>query len=247
MKKNKVFFPFKWAFIFFAVMLINQKSKAQQTIYIDTLAYSCAPDFNVFIRTKNINNIVALQGTIAWDTSVVTYKGLLTGTSSVQFDSTNMNLADTTNGRFTFLWYDNTLAGQIATNDSSLFGIKFTRNGIGKGKVAVSFTSNPTPVEIDTIGTNGIPNKNVSAVFSNGYIVTPSNYTFNGTGNWDNPSNWIGNNVPPTVLPQCSEIIVNPIITGMCTLNIPQTISSGATITVSAGKKFVLPNGLLIQ
>ena len=72
-------------------------------------------------------------------------------------------------------------------------------------------------------------------------------YTFIGNGNWDNPTNWNNNTIPPDVLPSCYEIIVDPQIGGECILNTPQTISPGAKITVQSGKVFRLLGNLTIQ
>jgi hypothetical protein len=74
-----------------------------------------------------------------------------------------------------------------------------------------------------------------------------SKFTFTGDGNWSDAFNWINNAVPPSILPEKSEIIINPVTSGKCILNVPQTISSGATLTISAGKKFVVQGNLTMQ
>jgi len=71
-------------------------------------------------------------------------------------------------------------------------------------------------------------------------------YTFTGSGNWNTPSNWSNNTVPPSILPNGSEIIIDPA-TGSCTLNVPVTVQSGAKITVKAGKSFVVQGNLILQ
>lgn len=73
-----------------------------------------------------------------------------------------------------------------------------------------------------------------------------NNYIFNGNGSWDKIFNWLYYTIPPTTLPANYGIIIDPIISGQCNLNITQTISPGATITVNPGKTFVIP-GVLIQ
>lgn len=80
------------------------------------------------------------------------------------------------------------------------------------------------------------------------YLYHPSNvYIFNGNGNWNNPANWTYGTVPPASLPSGSEIFVNPRMGGECVLNISQTISQGAKITVMQGKKIKIPLNLTIQ
>jgi len=72
-------------------------------------------------------------------------------------------------------------------------------------------------------------------------------YTFTGDGNWDVAANWSNNTIPPAVLPAFSEIVIDPIVNGQCVLNITQTISKDAIITVIIGKKMVVPGALTIQ
>jgi hypothetical protein len=80
------------------------------------------------------------------------------------------------------------------------------------------------------------------------YMYHPSNvYIFNGNGNWSNPANWTYGTVPPAVLPSGAEIFINPRTNGECVLNISQTISQGAKITVMQGKKIQIPLNLTIQ
>jgi 1,4-alpha-glucan branching enzyme len=74
--------------------------------------------------------------------------------------------------------------------------------------------------------------------------ITRSIYTFIGTGNWNISSNWSGNAVPPAVLPFGSEIIIAPASSDPCILNVPQTISAGAKLSVQPGKKFVIQGNL---
>ncbi|MBL0356363.1 MAG: hypothetical protein IPP72_05495 [Chitinophagaceae bacterium] len=80
------------------------------------------------------------------------------------------------------------------------------------------------------------------------YIYHPSTvYVFNGDGNWGDPANWTYNTAPPAVLPAGSEIFINPRLTSECLLNINQTISQGAKITVMPGKKIKIPLNLSVQ
>ena len=78
------------------------------------------------------------------------------------------------------------------------------------------------------------------------FAVNETGYTFTGNGNWDVATNWSNNTIPPTILPSGSEIIINPIQGGECILNIPQTINSGAKITVISGKNFRVMGNLKI-
>jgi hypothetical protein len=84
-------------------------------------------------------------------------------------------------------------------------------------------------------------------VFVNPLLDSSALYVFNGNGNWSDPGNWINESVPPTILPNNSIIIINPVDTGACVLNIPVTIPITNTITISNGKKFLIPGNLILK
>jgi hypothetical protein len=72
-------------------------------------------------------------------------------------------------------------------------------------------------------------------------------YIFIGDGNWNIPTNWYYNTIPPASLPAGSMIQIDPVITGECVLNIAQDILPGATITIMAGKKMRIIGNLILQ
>ena len=81
-----------------------------------------------------------------------------------------------------------------------------------------------------------------------GYISSwVKRYTFIGTGNWSIESNWKNNHKPPTILPPQAEIIIDPLATGQCILDIPYTIPTSCKIAVLNNKKFLVQGNLSIQ
>jgi len=78
-----------------------------------------------------------------------------------------------------------------------------------------------------------------------GPIVT-TDYTFTGNGNWNNAANWSGGKVPPSTVPSGSKVIISPQVGGKCIMNVPVTISSGATFTVKAGALLTINGNLII-
>ncbi|MFN8248826.1 MAG: proprotein convertase P-domain-containing protein [Ferruginibacter sp.] len=72
-------------------------------------------------------------------------------------------------------------------------------------------------------------------------------YTFTGSGNWDVASNWANNTIPPSPLPSCSQIVVDPPLGQECVLNTTQVIAPGGKITVKLGKKLRIPGKLDVQ
>lgn len=92
-------------------------------------------------------------------------------------------------------------------------------------------------------------NFNAGSATGCSFIATPlaTIYTFTGNGNWSVASNWSGNTVPPNPLPSGAAIVINHTAGGNCTLNVSQTISQGATLTVNTGKNLIVPGTLTIQ
>ncbi len=240
-------FDLKKYFFLFLCFLFVQQLGAQQTLFIDKQEYSCASSFSIAVRTKNITNVVALQGSIQWDTNVVKFNTISYGASAISMAAANMNLSSASNGVISFLWFDNNVQAQSVADSTILFTLNFLTNGSGKGTTAVAFTNLPTALEIDTLDGTGTPVANNSSIFSNGYIVTPFVYNFIGSGNWSVASNWKNNLIPPASLPACSEIIVSPPGTAECVLDMPQTVASGARFTVAAGKKLRITNNLTLK
>lgn len=72
-------------------------------------------------------------------------------------------------------------------------------------------------------------------------------FTFTGSGNWNVASNWVNNTMPPSTLPSCGEIIIDPPGGQECVLSGTQTIAPGGKIRVKANKKFRITGNLEIQ
>jgi hypothetical protein len=72
-----------------------------------------------------------------------------------------------------------------------------------------------------------------------------TNYTFTGNGNWSDTANWQYNQVPPPTLVAGNEIIIDPVVGGMCELDIPYTLPAGTKLTVIAGKNFLVRGNLI--
>jgi hypothetical protein len=80
-------------------------------------------------------------------------------------------------------------------------------------------------------------------IVSNG----PVHYTFTGNGNWNVATNWMGNKIPPAILPNNCKIIIRPAAGGECILNVQQTVPAGTEIIVENDKQFRINGNLTIQ
>ncbi len=75
----------------------------------------------------------------------------------------------------------------------------------------------------------------ISALGVSNCLYGQTTYTFTGSGNWSNDSNWDSNIEPPATLTAGDEIIING--SGTCDLNINYTLAAGANLIIKAGKK----------
>ena len=110
------------------------------------------------------------------------------------------------------------------------------KGGSGDGWASLNYIQNST-----NIFKGGSGDGWASADF---LIVT---YIFNGNGNWSKPINWIGNKVPPSTVSAGVQIMINPAPGGDCILDVPLTISGGASLTVAPNARFILQSNLTLQ
>ena len=155
--------------------------------------------------------------------------------------------------------YDNVKSSYICQGDTASFIAKPTRQGAN-----VSFQWSKNDIDIPnatdsiysllSVGVSDTIRCRMTQVTNCGTLVFNSNteilhgvypsYTFTGNGAWEESSNWVNNTVPPKILPSCSEIFINPVVGGQCTLNGYQLIDDGAKLTVYPGAKLNIINDL---
>ncbi len=79
-------------------------------------------------------------------------------------------------------------------------------------------------------------------------ISEPYIYYYYGTGNWTDITQWGNQFQPPaSSLTGNHRIFINPLITGECILDVPYTLSAGARLVVSKGRKFRVNGNLTIN
>ncbi len=137
----------------------------------------------------------------------------------------------------------------MKTKFSFLFVISFCATQLVSGQIGVVSVATPPAYATAAVGKGSDYGKSTLPVCMPRSVSCSQafTYTFIGNGNWTLESNWEGNVVPPTVLPQGATILIDPVVDGECVLNTFQTIASNAAIKIKAGKKFKVQNNLTIQ
>lgn len=126
--------------------------RKNKTLFIDQKTGICSSPLFLSVRTKNISNVVGLQGTISWDTTLVNFNSIQYETSSLGISAADLNLSNTSKGYLTYLWNDNTLTGKSTPDSTKIFTIKFDKKKIvNEVTMPVTFSSAHTALEIDTI------------------------------------------------------------------------------------------------
>jgi len=137
--------------------------------------------------------------------------------------------------------YNNVLQVTTTTTDTYHIG-EFTYSYTS---TTILFLQQGTNFYLMAIDLDADGNINSAQYLHTGAIVT-TDYTFTGNGNWNNAANWSGGKVPPSTVPSGSKVIISPQAGGKCILNVPVTISAGATFTVKAGALLTINGNLVI-
>lgn len=120
----------------------------------------------------------------------------------------------------------------------------FTGTWIYDPAIAAVPAGGPVQFTVGPFAPSGLDSSFI--IGNSGFIASSgTTYTFIGNGNWDVPSNWSGNTIPPNPLPAGSQIIIDPA--GDCILNVQQVISQGASLRVNNNKNLLLPGNLTVQ
>jgi hypothetical protein len=121
----------------------------------------------------------------------------------------------------TYEWYKNNalISGQVA---ASYYGRDLLENDSLKCRVTFS---NGGCLPATTVTTPAF-------VFSRN-----KQFTFTGTGNWSQASNWLNGKMPPDPIPCCTKILIDPAVNGECVVASAVRIPSCVDFSIAGNKK----------
>jgi hypothetical protein len=196
------------------------------------------------VKVKDFINLIAIQGTIQFDQTIVTYVSTqdygLPGMSGSDFGTTNVN-----NGILTFGWTDGTLQGPTLTDSSVIFSIKFNIIGTNGQTSPLSFIGTPTLLEASDsmynsqtpITVNGSVHVGTTVGIDPELISGQLNY-FISLQNYPNP--FSGSTTIEFSLPEASEIRISVFdVTGNKVAEISGEFSEGKHSTVWNGDDII--------
>jgi len=122
-------------------------SFGQDSFYMIEPNDSSSTNIIVPVGVTGFENIISFQGSIVFDTSVVSFSNISNfNIPSLSFS--NFGLTQTGLGIITYSWYDASLQGQTLLDSSSLFTLEFFVIGSTGQSCSINFSSSPTLQEV---------------------------------------------------------------------------------------------------
>jgi hypothetical protein len=160
--------------------LFNGFVEIQQTpmvydmaIFCDTMTVIPGSSILVPVRAVDFNEIVSVQGTIAFDPSIVSFSSI-TSFGLPGMNSANFGYTQTQNGLLTYSWNDLSNQGVSLGDSSVLFMINFFVTGTFGQSSAVEFTG--LPVTLEVADTSLQP---LTVLYNNGLVQIQQNVQWN--------------------------------------------------------------------
>ncbi len=114
------------------------------SFFIDSLTASPSTQVAVRVRASGFANIIGMQGSIQFDSSVLSFVSI-TGFGLPGMSAANFGVQA---GKITYLWDDGSLTGVSLPDSSSMFSVVFNVIGSIGQSSSVSFVNAPTPPEV---------------------------------------------------------------------------------------------------
>lgn len=140
----------KKIYIFISIMLLHltaSRVQAAVSLIINHHQATQGTQIIVPIKVKDFQNIISVQGTVTFNPLILSYSSVQDfGLPGMNFN--NFGTTQTGSGVFTFSWYETQLIGQNLPDSAVIFSLKFDVVGNIGQTSALSFSDNPTALEI---------------------------------------------------------------------------------------------------
>lgn len=126
------------------------------TLFADSVQGNTGSQVIVPVRVRNFSDLIGMQGTVEWNTSIATYDTVF------QYGLPSMNVSNfgtalTPSGRLTFSWDDPTLQGVSVPDSTIVFGIRFDVIGSAGTQTPIQFIDSPTFIEFTDNNLQTVP------------------------------------------------------------------------------------------
>lgn len=116
------------------------------TIFMDSVITNTGASVAVPVRVKEFVEMVAIQGTIDWDTAIAVFDSVEQFGLPSLFN-TNFGTNFAPGGQLTFSWDDPSLQGVTLPDSAIIFALRFTAVGAAGTQTPTDFIQSPTPLE----------------------------------------------------------------------------------------------------
>lgn len=122
-------------------------SVGQDSFYMIEESDSPGSNISIPVSVTGFENIISLQGSIAFDPSVLSFSNISNFNLS-SLSISNFGLTQTGLGIITYSWYDASLNGETLSDSSLLFALDFNVSGFEGQSCSINFSSSPTLQEV---------------------------------------------------------------------------------------------------
>ncbi len=125
-------------------------------IFADSVQGPTLTTVDLAVRANEFTNLIAMQGTVSWSTSIGTYNSIVSF-GLPNMTAANFGTAQIASGKLTFSWNDPTLVGVTVPDSAMLFTVRYNLVGAPGTSCPVTFEDIPTPLEFTDNTFNVIP------------------------------------------------------------------------------------------
>ncbi len=156
------------------LMLCQMQLQAQKKeLYIDSLVNidSTTKVISLSLKGRNLTNIISMQGSVVWDTAVLSYNTISYGSSNINIAKGDMNLNQTAKGAVSFAWFDANLEAQSVADGSTFFTITFNvKKFVSGAKTTIALSNSPTTILLGVPGTTDPVVNATDTTYTNGLV-----------------------------------------------------------------------------
>jgi len=148
------------ALTLFALISINETNAQSQGLYADTVKWPNTNSITVNLRTTSFNKVVIANGSLSWDKNSLQFVSISGGSSLGASNFTYNTTNAVTQGNLSYLFFDGSLVGYTVPNGTIAMTLNFNiiNNPVSTyNNNIISFSNNPTTLEIDTLDSGGNP------------------------------------------------------------------------------------------
>jgi len=154
-------------FLFFC--LASNSLPAQITLYAENFTADRGQVVDVPISLIDFDEILSMQFSLNWDTTVLRFKEVHSFTASLpQFGENEVGTTGVSSGNLIVVWFDNSLNGISVADSTSILTLKFEVIGNEGDKSPITFSNSPAVIEVVDI-TSTI----IDPVLEHGEVLIP--------------------------------------------------------------------------